>query len=253
VHHFYKGDRTKLKLPDNQLTLMKAVKALNKPMVLILVNGSAVAVNWENENIPAIVEAWYGGQEGGNAIADVLTGDYNPSGRLPVTFYQSEDQLPKFDNYDMKGRTYRYFTGKPLYEFGYGLSYTTFKYNSITINAAPKVNSQVLVKAMIQNNGKRDGEEVAQLYVKNNQNPKEIWSLKGFKKITLKRNEKKVVEFILKPTDFSVINNNGERVINPGNFTVYVAARQPTQAAFSRSEAVNKEIRLTGSSTIIKL
>ena len=108
---------------------MQEIVKLGKPTVLVLLNGSALAVNWENENIPAILEAWYPGQAGGTAVADVIFGDYNPAGRLPVTFYKGIDQLPPFEDYDMKGKTYRYFEGEPLYEFGYGLSYTTFKYN----------------------------------------------------------------------------------------------------------------------------
>lgn len=252
VDGFYKGDRTKLKLPDSQLQLMRAVKALDKPIILVLINGSALAVNWENENIPAIVEAWYGGQQGGNAIADVLTGDYIPAGRLPITFYKSEDQLPKFDNYDMKERTYRYFKGKPLYEFGYGLSYTTFKYSNIKTKAVNKVNTPVVVTAEIQNTGKYSGAEVAQLYVKNNSNPDEVWSLKGFKKLTLKKGEKKIVQFILKPGDFSIINQHGERIINPGDFTIYIGGKQPARLA-TNGETISKKITLTGERSLLKL
>ncbi|HWZ14724.1 MAG TPA: glycoside hydrolase family 3 C-terminal domain-containing protein [Mucilaginibacter sp.] len=252
VDGFYKGDRTKLKLPDSQLQLMKAVKALGKPIILVLINGSALAVNWESENIPAIVEAWYSGQEGGNAIADILTGDYIPAGRLPITFYKSEDQLPKFDNYDMKERTYRYFKGKPLYEFGYGLSYTTFKYSNIKTKAVNKVNTPVVVTAEIQNTGKYSGAEVAQLYVKNNSNPDEVWSLKGFKKLMLKKGEKKVVQFILKPGDFSIINPHGERVINPGDFTIYIGGKQPARLA-TNDETISKKITLTGVRSLLKL
>lgn len=251
VDGFYKGDRTKLKLPDTQLRLMQAVKALGKPMVLVLINGSAVAVNWENDNIPAIVEAWYGGQEGGNAIADVLTGAYNPSGRLPVTFYKSEDQLPKFDDYNMKGRTYRYFTGKPLYEFGYGLSYTTFGYSAISTSGAGNVTSPVNVTAQVKNTGKYDGAEVVQLYVKNNAAADEQWSLKRFKKIELKKGESKMVQFTLKPDDFSVINKDGIRIIKPGDFTIYIGGKQPTASA-AKIQVISKVIRLNGQLTTLK-
>jgi beta-glucosidase len=253
VDGFYKGDRTKLKLPDTQLQLMKAVKALGKPVILVLINGSAVAVNWENDNIPAIVEAWYGGQEGGNAIADVLTGNYNPSGRLPVTFYKSEDQLPKFDDYNMKGRTYRYFTGKPLYEFGYGLSYTTFAYSNFVIKSVTAINTPVTVTSQVKNTGKYNGGEVVQLYIKNNAlaDKDEVWCLKSFKKLDLNAGESKTVQFILKPEDFSVIDQNGNRIIKPGNFTVYIGGKQPTSGT-AKNETLNKKIKLMGKVTILK-
>jgi beta-glucosidase len=128
IDGFRGGDRTRIDLPDVQQQLIKEIYALGKPVVLVLLNGSALAVNWENEKIPAIVEAWYPGQAAGQAIADVLFGDYNPAGRLPVTFYKSVADLPPFDEYKISNQTYRYYTGTPLYPFGYGLSYTTFQY-----------------------------------------------------------------------------------------------------------------------------
>ena len=133
VEGFSGGDRLDIKLPNTQTDLIREIQKLGKPTVLVLLNGSALAFNWENENIPAIVEAWYPGQGGGTAIADVLFGDYNPSGRLPLTFYKSIDQIPAFTEYDMTGKTYRYFKGEPLYQFGYGLSYTTFNYGDIKL------------------------------------------------------------------------------------------------------------------------
>lgn len=153
IDGFARGDRTKLQLPAVQQKRIKKVAALGKPVVLVLVNGSALAVNWEKENLPAIVEAWYGGQEAGTALADVLFGDYNPSGRLPVTFYSSENDLPAFDNYDMKGRTYRYFKGEPLYEFGYGLSFTQLTYANLKVNNSYKTGSNITITAQIQNTG----------------------------------------------------------------------------------------------------
>ena len=131
VEGFSGGDRVRLGIPRVQEALLQQVSALGKPVVLVLLNGSAVAVNWARDHVPAIVELWYPGQAGGTALADVLFGDYNPAGRLPVTFYKSEDQLPPFDDYSMKGRTYRYFEGEPLYPFGYGLSYTAFTYRNL--------------------------------------------------------------------------------------------------------------------------
>src|SRR5258708_36027343 len=146
---------------------MQKVAALGKPIVLVLLNGSAVAVNWARDHVPALVEAWYPGQAGGTAIVDVLFGDYNPAGRLPVTFYQSADQLPAFDDYSMKGRTYRYFQGVPLFEFGYGLSYTTFAYSRLDCPEQARPNHDGAVSVEVRNTGKVAGEEVVQLYVKN--------------------------------------------------------------------------------------
>jgi beta-glucosidase len=164
VPGFQGGDRVKLGLPQAQENLMRAVMAAGKPTVLVLLNGSALAVNWAREHVPAIVEAWYPGQAGGDALADVLFGDYNPAGRLPVTFYQSEEQLPPFDDYAMRGRTYRYFEGEPLYPFGYGLSYTTFAYRNLSVPAEVKAGEVVPVEFELENTGSRAGEEVVQIY-----------------------------------------------------------------------------------------
>ncbi len=240
---FDAGDRTKLELPEVQQKLMKRLAALGKPMVLVLVNGSAVAVNWEAANLPAIVETWYGGQEAGTAIADVLLGRYNPAGRLPVTFYTSENELPSFTDYNMKGRTYRYYKGKPLYEFGYGLSYTTFSYSNAKLPSEAKTGSPLTVSVEVQNTGAMDGEEVVQLYIKK-PGGVEKHSLKGFARITLKKGEKKTVRFTLKPEDFSQIAANGSRKIVPGDYEVAVGGKQPTQ--FEPGTVVVKKVVLTG-------
>jgi beta-glucosidase len=195
VAGFEGGDRVDLGLPAAQQALLEKVAALDKPVVLVLLNGSALAVNWARDHVPAIVEAWYPGQAGGTAIADVLFGDYNPAGRLPVTFYQSADQLPAFDDYSMKGRTYRYFQGEPLYAFGYGLSYTSFAYARLDCPERAPANHDVPVSVEVRNTGKVDGDEVVQLYVKHNG----VRSLEGFRRIALKVGEKKIVKFVLKP------------------------------------------------------
>ncbi len=254
VDGFYKGDRTKLKLPDIQSELIKKIQALGKPVILVLINGSAVAVNWEKENIPAIVEAWYGGQEAGNAIADVLVGNYNPSGRLPVTFYTSEDQLPPFENYEMQGRTYRYFLEKPLYEFGYGLSYTNFSYTQLGVNAINPINKKVTVSIQVKNSGNRDGEEVVQLYL-NNPDPlkhRERFALKAFKRISIKKAATATVTFELKPDDFSVITKEGKRVIKPGVFTLYAGGRQPADDIKNDKQVLSKTITLQGPEAELK-
>ena len=152
-------------LPQIQTDAMKALKSTGKPVVFVMMTGSAIAIPWENENIPAIINAWYGGQSAGTAIADVLFGDYNPAGRLPVTFYKSDNDLPGFSDYSMNNRTYRYFKGEALYPFGYGLSYTTFKYDMLKVPATVATDKNVTVSARVTNTGKMDGEEVVQLYI----------------------------------------------------------------------------------------
>ena len=255
VDGFYKGDRTKLKLPDMQTKLIKKIQALGKPVILVLVNGSAVAVNWEQENIPAIVEAWYGGQEAGNAIADVLVGNYNPSGRLPVTFYTSEDQLPPFENYNMQGRTYRYFQGKPLYEFGYGLSYTKFAYSNLSVSNINQIDKKISVKFSVKNTGGRDGEEVVQLYINNPDTLKhnELYALKAFKRIALKAAETRMVTFELEPEEFSVINAAGKRIVKPGEFTIYVGGKQPSVGSGNNQNILSKKTTLHGMERELKL
>src|SRR5678815_5751237 len=157
VEGFRGGDRTEITLPQPQEDLIKEVQALGKPVVLVLVGGSALAVNWANDNVPAILDAWYPGEEGGTAIADVIFGDYNPAGRLPVTFYKSVSQLPDFTDYNMQGRTYRYFKGEPLYPFGFGLSYTTFVYSNLRLNAkSVKAGEPVEVSVDVMNDGERE-------------------------------------------------------------------------------------------------
>ena len=162
---FNGGDRTSIALPTVQTDLMKALKSTGKPVVFVMMTGSAIAIPWENENIPAIVNSWYGGQSAGTAIADILFGDYNPAGRLPITFYKADSDLPGFGNYGMEGRTYRYFKGEPLYPFGYGLSYTNFTYSDVKLPSQLKKGTPAKLTATIKNTGKIDGEEVMQLYV----------------------------------------------------------------------------------------
>jgi beta-glucosidase len=187
VEGFSGGDRVSIDLPKVQEELMRAVIATGTPTVLVLLNGSAVAVNWADANIPAIVEAWYPGQAAGTAIADVLFGDYNPGGRLPITFYKSLDKMPPFDDYSMKERTYKYFTGDPLYPFGHGLSYTTFAYSDLEVPESVPAGKPVNVSVTVANTGARAGDEVVQVYVSDREAsvPVPIRKLVGFKRITL--------------------------------------------------------------------
>lgn len=248
---FEGGDRTSLSLPAVQEELLSAVLATGKPVVVVLMNGSPVASQQAREKAAAVLLAGYPGVEGGNAIADVLFGDYNPAGRLPVTYYSNVDQLPPFDDYDMTGRTYRYFQGTPLYPFGYGLSYTTFVYSDLEIPAKADAGSEVRVKVTVTNTGKMTGDEVVQLYITDEKasSPRPVRQLEGFDRITLKPGESRIVEFTLKPEQFSIINARNKRVIEPGWFTVSIGGGQPVSGTVSGAEAppvVTARLRLTG-------
>ena len=227
VEGFSGGDRVQLGIPRVQEELMQKVMAAGKPTVLVLMNGSAVAVNWAKEHVPAIVEAWYPGQAGGEALADVLFGDYNPAGRLPVTFYKSPDQLPPFTDYTMKGRTYRYFTGEPLWAFGFGLSYTTFAYGKPTAPAEVKTGGEARVSVEVQNSGSLPGEEVVELYLKGT-GPRE---LAGFQRVPLRPGERKTVQFTLTPRQLAAFGPDGRRISTAGDVSLWVGGRQPDSAA----------------------
>ena len=227
---FLGGDRTDINLPARQQGLLEAVAATGKPMVLVLMSGSALAVNWANSHVGAILHAWYPGEEGGAAIADVLFGDYNPAGRLPVTFYKSVDQLPPFDDYAMDGRTYRFFKGEPLYPFGHGLSYTEFKYTNINVSSPRiKATDTVTVSATVENAGNREGDEVVQLYVTDVEASVRvpIRSLAGVERVHLKPGEHRVVSFTLEPRQLAVITEDGRVVVEPGEFRLSVGGKQP--------------------------
>ncbi|HOT91154.1 MAG TPA: glycoside hydrolase family 3 C-terminal domain-containing protein [Anaerolineae bacterium] len=228
------GDRDDIALPEVQEALLRMVAATGKPLVLVLLNGSAVAVNWAQEHAAAIVEAWYPGEEGGTAIADVLFGDYNPAGRLPVTFYKSVDDLPPFRDYAMQGRTYRYFDGEVLYPFGYGLSYTTFAYSDLTLSADTlRAGESLTVSVKVTNTGKRAGDEVVQLYVRDVEAsvPVPIRQLQGFTRIHLEPGAQQTVTFTLAPQQMTLVTDDGQRVIEPGVFEVAVGGGQPGTGA----------------------
>jgi beta-glucosidase len=242
VDGFRGGDRTRIDLPDVQQELIKEIQATGKPVVLVLLNGSALAINWEKDNIPAIIESWYGGQAAGQALADVIFGDYNPAGRLPVTFYKSVNDLPDFTDYAMKNRTYRYFTGQPLFPFGYGLSYTTFKYSKLKIDKSAHAGDTVHVSVAVKNTGKMAGDEVVQVYVSNlgSDVPVPIRALKGFRRINLLPGEAKTVNFAIAPDAFSVIDDKNKRVIKPGIFEFSVGGSQPVKGTGVKEEGVLK-------------
>ena len=224
------GDRQSLDLPLIQQELLRAVHATGTPIVLVLLNGSAVAVNWSADNVAAILEAWYPGQAGGTAIANALFGKVNPAGRLPVTMYRSVADLPPFEDYSMSNRTYRYFTGQPLYKFGYGLSYTNFEYGTIQLSVDTISQSDMLTLTVdVTNSGDRMGDEVVQLYVQDEAAslPVPQVQLQGFERITLAPGETQTVQFVLTPEQLVYADEAGQWVLEPGTFNVWIGGQQP--------------------------
>jgi beta-glucosidase len=234
---FEGGDRTSLDLPAPQQKLLEAVAATGKPLIVVLQSGSAVALNWANEHAAAVLEAWYPGVEGGTAVARTLAGLNNPAGRLPVTFYASLDGLPAFTDYAIKGRTYRYFTGKPLWGFGYGLSYTTFKYGSVKLSDNTlKAGSPITATVTVTNAGAAAGEEVVQAYLKTPQEGGPIHSLVGFERVALAAGASKEVTIKIDPRSLSSVDDKGNRSILAGKYTLTLGGAQP-QETQAKSEA----------------
>lgn len=230
---FLGGDRTSIDLPQPEEDMVEAVAATGKPLAVVLMNGSALAVNWINQHANAILEAWYPGEEGGAAVAETLSGKNNPAGRLPVTFYSGVNQLPNFEDYGMANRTYRYFSGKPLYPFGYGLSYTTFAYSDLTL---PKniidANDALIATATVTNTGKLEGDEVVELYLSFPSVPgAPLRALRAFRRVHLKPGESQKVSFELKDRDLSMVTETGEPIIAKGAYTVSIGGGQPNTGA----------------------
>ena len=220
---------TSLRLPAPQLKLLKALQATGKPVVLVLTTGSALAVNWAAQKLPAILLAWYPGQAGGHAVADVLFGDADPAGRLPVTFYTGVQQLPPFDDYAMKGRTYRYFDGRPLFPFGYGLSYTQFDYADLHLDrTALDAGESMRITLTVKNTGQRAGDEVVQLYLHALDAPhaRAIKSLRGVRRISLNPGEQRVVSFDITPQADLRYYDAAQHAyaVDPGRYQVQVGA-----------------------------
>jgi len=237
---FKGGDRTTIDLPAPQQRLLEQITALGKPTVLVLLNGSALAVNWAQAHVPAIVEAWYPGQAGGQAIADVLFGDYNPAGRLPVTFYKDTTDLPPFTSYAMKGRTYRFFTGTPLYPFGHGLSYTTFAYKNLRTSAPTLAgNGTVTVSVDVTNTGARAGDEVVQLYARHTASTVERPNkdLRGYQRVQLRPGETRTVSFALFGKSLAYWDTTGHR---------WVVEREPVELQVGASSADIRARRTIG-------
>jgi beta-glucosidase len=226
---FKGGDRTSLDLPQAEESLLEAVHATGKPLVVVLMNGSALSVNWAQEHANAILDAWYSGEEGGTAIAQTLAGENNPGGRLPVTFYTSVDQLPSFTDYAMTNRTYRFFEGKPLYPFGYGLSYSKFAYSRLRLSRDSLAAGQPLsFDVDVRNESKRAGDEVVQVYLTfppYSGVPR--YALRAFTRVHLAPGEKNAVHFTLSPRDLSAVDKNGDRLVMSGHYQLTVGGGLP--------------------------
>jgi beta-glucosidase len=244
---FEGGDRTSLDIPAPEEALVRAAASAGKPLVVVLMNGSALAARWEKEHANAVLEAWYPGEEGGAAIANTLSGLNNPAGRLPVTFYRDVSQLPHFENYSMKGRTYRYFTGTPLWPFGFGLSYTSFRYSPLVLPSTPvRAGEPVHVSVWVTNAGKVAGDEVVQLYLGFPDVPgAPIRSLRGFQRIHLLPGANQRVTFDLRPRDLSMVTESGDIVVPEGRYRISVGGGQPGSGLPSVSGDFSVAGRLT--------
>lgn len=242
-NEFGSGDKKDLNLPGQQQELLEAVYKVGKPVILVLLSGSALAINWADEHIPAIIQAWYPGAEGGKAIASLIFGEYSPSGRLPVTFYRTTEELPDFRDYSMENRTYRYMKNEALYPFGYGLSYTKFEYSNIVLDKDKiSAGESIECRATVKNIGNWASDEVVQLYIKDVEASVRVprWQLRGIRKIYLEPGEEKEVSFTITPKDMSLINEEGKRMLEPGMFEVYVGGSQPDK----------RSIELTGTEVL---
>jgi beta-glucosidase len=226
---FFGGDRVDMELPRPQLEMLQAVAATGKPLIVVLTSGSALSVNWVQQHASAVLEAWYPGEEGGTALANILAGDYNPSGRLPVTFYTGVAQLPPFEEYSMQGRTYRYFFGVPLYPFGFGLSYTNFSYTNARVDREQIVaTDDVNVSVDVKNSGAKEGDEVVELYVTHpDVQGAPIRALAGFTLVHLAAGEQRTVSIPLHNRELSVVDENGKRHITPGTVELWIGGGQP--------------------------
>lgn len=236
-NEFASGDKPNLNLPGLQGEIIKELYNSGKPVILVLLSGSALSIPWEDEHIPAIIQGWYPGAQGGRAIAEMIFGEFSPEGKLPVTFYRTTEELPEFTDYSMENRTYRYMKNEALYPFGYGLSYTEFALNNVSVDSDEILpGKEVTCTAEIQNIGDMAGGETIQVYVKVKKDGAPNWQLKGLKKVHLQPGEKQTVTITLKDEAFGLYNNEGQLVLNAAEYELFVGTSQPD----------SRSIQLTG-------
>ena len=255
IEGFSGGDRTNTDLPQVQEQLLKDLVASGKPVVLVLTNGSALSINWSDEHVPAILEAWYPGEEGGTAVAEALAGDFSPGGRLPLTFYKSVDQLPPFEDYNMKGRTYRYFTGEPLYPFGYGLSYTTFEYSNLSFAKNSSAAGDDLAASVdVKNTGSIAGDEVVQVYLTHpGADGAPLHALAAFRRVHVEPGATQHVQLAVPNRNLSVVDPDGNRKIVPGEVQVWVGGGQPvTRDGLAKPAGVSGSVKIKNEATLAK-
>lgn len=253
-NEFASGDKPDLELPKVQQQLLKQLVGLGKPVILVLVSGSALAVTWADEHVPAIIQAFYPGAAGGTALAALLFGEYSPSGRLPVTFYRTTAELPDFEDYSMANRTYRYMQNEALYPFGYGLSYTRFQYSQLELsNTILPAGSDLECRVKVKNIGQCDAAETVQLYLKDVEASVTVprWQLRGIKKLFLKAGEEIEVQFTLTPRQMALIDYNGKCILEPGKFTVFVGGSQPDERSrqLTGTEVLQADFEVVGVTT----
>jgi beta-glucosidase len=250
------GDKPHLDLPGLQQPMLEALKATGKPLVVVVLSGSALALNWAHEHANAVIQAWYPGEEGGSALADILFGEVSPSGRLPISFVKTMDDLPDFRDYAMEGRTYRFQKALPLYPFGYGLSYTRFDYSDLSVSQPEIAKGEtVAVEVSVTNSGDCAGDEVVQLYVRDVEASVRTphHELRGFRRIHLEPGASERVRFELSSDALSLIDDDGQRVLEPGIFEIYVGGTQPDarSAELTGQTPLKTDIALTGERTVI--
>mgnify|MGYP001394856717 CR=1 FL=1 len=247
-NHAASGDKLDLNLPEVQQTLLEKVVAVGKPTILLLATGSAMSINFANEHCNAIIQTWYPGARGGQAVAECLFGEFSPAGKLPVTFYKSLEGLPEFTDYSMKGRTYRYIETEPLYPFGYGLTYSKVRLKNLKVLNQVTKDSDIEVSVEIENIGDYDTDEVVQFYIKDNKSKFAVpnHSLCGFKRIHLRKGESKTVEFTIRNKAMTIVDDEGNRYIDSDNFTIFAGVSQPDKRSLELTgiETVSVDINL---------
>ncbi len=231
-NEFASGDKINLQLPGNQEMLLEEVQKTGTPTVVVLLSGSALAVTWADEHTEVIIQAWYPGAQGGRAIASLLFGDFSPSGRLPVTFYRSDRDLPDFHDYSMENRTYRFFHGVPLYPFGYGLSYTSFDYAQPVLSGGTvRAGEDIQVRVKVKNSGSVESDEIAEAYLQDLEASVRVPNVQlvGFRRIHLKPGETTEIEFTVTARQMALIDEGGNCILEPGEFRIFVGGSQPDE------------------------